>query len=334
MLDQVLEVFGIQPDADLNLMVTNQTLESLTANMLIKLGAVLTNFMPDYVMVHGDTTTTFVASLSAFYKKIPVIHVEAGLRTGFIDKPWPEEANRKLTSILTKMHFAPTKIAKQNLLSEGVASDAIVLTGNTVVDSLKYVSSRIDEEKALFQCLDDEYAALEAGKFVLITGHRRENFGDGMKNICQGIRNAAFKFPSMRFIYAVHLNPKVEEPVNEILGDIANVELVKPLDYVRFIYLMRKCYFIVTDSGGIQEEAMTFKKPMLVTRDVSERQEAVTAGAAILVGTDRQKLETAISNLILDVQFYQSMQAEENPFGDGFAALRIADHMERVCDQH
>lgn len=332
MLNQVLDVFEIQPDIDLDLMTENQTLESLSASMLLKVSDQLSVINPDYVMVHGDTTTTFIASLASFYRKTPVIHVEAGLRTGSINLPWPEEANRKLTSVLTKYHFAPTKTARQNLLNEGVANESIMVTGNTVIDALFYVINQLDETCKLFQTSKiSKYAAIVSKRFVLITGHRRENFGDGMCDICQGILNLALRFPDVHFIYAVHLNPNVAKPVNEILGDRANIELVKPLDYVSFIYLMSKCFFIITDSGGIQEEAMTFKKPMLVTRDVTERQEAVEAGSAILVGTNRKKLENLASKLFLDSEFYQSMQATENPFGDGQASTRIVEYMEKDC---
>lgn len=323
MLDQVLECFSIQPDYDLNVMSDAQSLESLTTKILERIGRVLEIVNPDVMIVHGDTTTTFAAALSAFYKNIPVAHVEAGLRTGDLLRPWPEEANRKLTAVLSELHFAPTEQAKMNLLKEGIKNEKIHVTGNTIVDALKTTEEMICSDKRWLTMLDEEWSARLGPKFVLITGHRRESHGKAMENIFETIKLAAHTYPDVVFLFPVHLNPTIKNVATRCLVGVPNILLERPLDYPSFVYLMKRCHFIITDSGGIQEEALTFRKPMLVTRDISERQEAIQVGAALLVGSDSTKLGNYIDKLILSPEFYESMQVDINPFGDGLASQRI-----------
>jgi UDP-N-acetylglucosamine 2-epimerase (non-hydrolysing) len=325
MLDQVLNLFDIQPDFDLNLMRPGQDLSDITSGVLLGLKPVLAQWRPDAVLVHGDTSTTFAASLAAFYQRIPVGHVEAGLRTGNLYSPWPEEANRKLTSVLAQWHFAPTATSRSNLLLEGVPSSAIHVTGNTVIDALLQVREKIVNSPQLRQQFAQDFSFLDPRKrLVLVTGHRRENFGGGFERICQALTRIAKNHADVQVVYPVHLNPQVQEPVRRLLGDIGNIHLIEPLDYLPFVYLMDKSTLILTDSGGIQEEAPSLGKPVLVMRDTTERPEAVEAGTVKLVGTDADKIATEASTLLTDVQAYQAMAFAHNPYGDGQACQRIA----------
>jgi UDP-N-acetylglucosamine 2-epimerase (non-hydrolysing) len=325
MLDQVLQLFDIQPDFDLNLMRPGQDLSDITSGVLLGLKPVLTQWRPDAVLVHGDTSTTFAASLAAFYQRIPVGHVEAGLRTGNLYSPWPEEANRKLTSVLAQWYFAPTATSRSNLLLEGVPTSAIHVTGNTVIDALLQVREKIVDSPQLRQQFAQEFSFLDPRKrLILVTGHRRENFGDGFERICQALTRIAKNHADVQVVYPVHLNPQVQEPVRRLLGDVGNIHLIEPLDYLPFVYLMDKSTLILTDSGGIQEEAPSLGKPVLVMRDTTERPEAVEAGTVKLVGTDVDKIATEASTLLTDAQAYQAMAFAHNPYGDGQACQRIA----------
>ncbi len=330
MLDQVLDIFNIKPDYDLNIMKKNQDLYDVTVNILTGIKGILEEYRPDLVLVHGDTTTTFATTLASFYQKIDVGHIEAGLRTGNIYSPWPEEANRKLTGVLAKYHFAPTKTAKENLIKEGIDEKNIVITGNTVIDALLLSLKKIQKDKFLENKIRNEYKFPKEvldSKFILITGHRRENFGQGFINICKAIRKLAFHYPDVNFIYPVHLNPNVRKPVNEILSDLKNIYLIEPLDYLPFVYLMSKSYLILTDSGGIQEEAPSLGKPVLVMRDTTERPEAIESGAIKLVGTDKVKIFNEVSLLIENKQEYDKMAQSVNPFGDGKASNKIINFL-------
>lgn len=325
MLDQVLHLFDIVPEYDLNLMKPGQDLTDITANILLALRSVLEDFSPDVVLVHGDTTTTFAASLAAYYKKIPVAHVEAGLRTGNIYSPWPEEMNRKLTGAMAAFHFAPTATSRDNLLRESVEAKRIFVTGNTVIDALHDVVKKIDGDHELKAGLDQQFAFLNSEKrTILITGHRRENFGSGFEEICNALASLA-KRGDVDLVYPVHLNPNVHEPVRRLLGDISNIHLIEPLDYLPFIYLMNRAYLIITDSGGIQEEAPSLGKPVLVIRDTTERPEAVEAGTVKLVGTDSEKICSETNELLDDEVAYKRMAFAHNPYGDGYAAKRIVE---------
>ncbi|GGX60132.1 non-hydrolyzing UDP-N-acetylglucosamine 2-epimerase [Saccharospirillum salsuginis] len=324
MLDQVLRLFHLTPDYDLNLMKPGQGLAELTAAILTGLQSVLEDFKPDLVLVHGDTTTTFITTLAAFYQRIPVGHVEAGLRTGNLYSPWPEEANRKLTGTLARLHFAPTDTARQNLLNEGVSNESIHLTGNTVIDALLDVTDKIRRQPELEAELAGQFDFLDANKrLILVTGHRRESFGSGFENICKALRQIAERYPDAQVLYPVHLNPNVQEPVNRLLKDIDNVFLIAPQDYLPFVYLMNRAYLILTDSGGIQEEAPSLGKPVLVMRDTTERPEAVTAGTVKLVGTDTGLITSAVQELMDDENAYRRMSLSHNPYGDGQACRRI-----------
>lgn len=324
MLDQVLELFDISPQYDLDIMKQGQTLSGITTEILLRIEPVFSNFKPDLVLVHGDTSTTFATALAAYYKQIPVGHVEAGLRTGNIYSPWPEEANRKLTGVLTKFHFAPTEQSRENLLREGVFGENIYVTGNTVIDALLWVKRKLAIDQALQQSLCQRFSFLrEDAKLVLVTGHRRENFGDGFERICGAIAELAEKFPQVDFLYPVHLNPNVREPVGRILSGVNNVHLIDPQDYLPFVYLMTRAYVILTDSGGIQEEAPSLGKPVLVMRETTERPEAVAAGTVLLVGTEQQKIVNAVSELLLNRNAYEKMSFAHNPYGDGAACERI-----------
>lgn len=329
MLDQVLELFEIIPDYDLDLMKKDQDLYDITSGVLLGLRSILNEFKPDMVLVHGDTATTFAATLAAFYQQIPVGHVEAGLRTGNLYSPWPEEANRVLIGRLAKLHFAPTERNQQALLKEHIAAEKITITGNTVIDALQWIVKKItttpDLEKIILNELN-EYGLTDSilqRRCVLITGHRRENFGKGFKNICEALRILASQNKDTHFIYPVHLNPNVQEPVKQLLGDLDNVHLIKPLGYETFVYLMQKSYLVLTDSGGIQEEAPGLGKPVLVMRDTTERPEAIDAGTVKLVGTNAQTICTEMQKLLDDSEHYERMAKAHNPYGDGQACQRI-----------
>jgi UDP-N-acetylglucosamine 2-epimerase (non-hydrolysing) len=326
MLDQVLELFEITPDYDLNLMKTGQTLNEVTARILLDLKPVLQEFKPDVVLVHGDTATTFAASLAAYYEQIAVGHVEAGLRTGNVYSPWPEEGNRKLTGALTKYHFAPTATSQQNLLDENYAQENIVVTGNTVIDALLMVKEKIDHDVDLNATLAASFPMLNDNKkLILVTGHRRESFGGGFERICEALAITAKRYPNAQILYPMHLNPNVREPVNRILKDIDNIFLIEPQQYLPFIYLMTRAHIILTDSGGIQEEAPSLGKPVLVMRDTTERPEAVEAGTVKLVGTDVVVMTSAINELMDNETAYKAMSFAHNPYGDGKTCERILD---------
>ena len=324
MLDQVLELFEIKPDYDLNIMKEKQGLTEITTNILQGMKCILEEYKPDIVLVHGDTATTFASSLAAFYQQISVGHVEAGLRTGNIYSPWPEEANRKLTSALTQYHFAPTSGSEQNLLNEGIAGKSIIVTGNTVIDALLWVKVKIKNNPTVEKALSKHYSFLDKSKrLILVTGHRRESFGDGFEHICEAIRQVALNNEEVQIVYPVHLNPNIQEPVNRLLADIPNIYLIDPQDYLPFVYLMTKSTIILTDSGGIQEEAPCLGKPVLVMRDTTERPEAVEAGTVKLVGTDTKTIVEAVEQLLNNEQAYSKMSKAHNPYGDGKACERI-----------
>ncbi|EJG1648721.1 UDP-N-acetylglucosamine 2-epimerase (non-hydrolyzing) [Vibrio parahaemolyticus] len=326
MLDQVLELFEIVPDYDLNIMQTGQTLNDVTARILLELKPVLQEFQPDVVLVHGDTATTFAASLAAYYEQIPVGHIEAGLRTGNIYSPWPEEANRRLTGALAKYHFAPTETSKQNLLKENFAEEDISVTGNTVIDALLMVQDKIQHDSELNEKLRAQFPILDnSKKLILVTGHRRESFGGGFERICEALASTAQKHPEVQIVYPMHLNPNVREPVNRILAGINNIHLIEPQQYLPFIYLMNRAYIILTDSGGIQEEAPSLGKPVLVMRDTTERPEAVEAGTVKLVGTNKNQIVTCLTTLLQDEQAYKEMSFAHNPYGDGKACKHIIE---------
>lgn len=325
MLDQVLALFGIVPDFDLNLMKPGQDLTDITSNVLLGMRDVFNQWKPDLVFVHGDTTTTMTASLAAFYAKIPVAHVEAGLRTNNIYSPWPEEMNRRMVGRVASLHFAPTETARANLLAEGCADKSIYVTGNTVIDALLNVIEKINTDVTLNQQLHERFAFLREDKrLILVTGHRRENFGQGFEDICNALREIAER-GDVEIVYPVHLNPNVQEPVSRMLGDCPGIHLIEPLDYLPFVYLMNRAYILLTDSGGIQEEAPSLGKPVLVMRDTTERPEAVKAGTVRLVGTDVSRIVSATIELLDDIQKYQSMAQAYNPYGDGQAAQRIVE---------
>ena len=324
MLDQVLKLFSIVPEYDLNIMQPGQGLTEITCRILEGLKPVLESFKPDVVLVHGDTTTTMAASLAAFYQSIPVGHVEAGLRTGDLSSPWPEEGNRTLTGHLATYHFAPTETSRQNLLRENIADNRIAVTGNTVIDALFWVRDRVLSDEALRNELTQRYPFLANGKkMILVTGHRRESFGRGFEQICHALAEIAANNPDVQIVYPVHLNPNVSEPVKRILGHVENVMLIEPQDYLPFVWLMNRAWLILTDSGGIQEEAPSLGKPVLVMRDMTERPEAVSAGTVCLVGTDSQRIVNEVTRLLQDEFAYQAMSRAHNPYGDGQACHRI-----------
>lgn len=326
MLDQVLELFKITPDYDLNLMKAGQTLPEITSRILLELTRVLKEFKPDVILVHGDTATTFAASLAAYYEQIAVGHVEAGLRTGNIYSPWPEEGNRKLTGSLTKYHFAPTNTSKANLLKENYAGENIFVTGNTVIDALLLVKKQIENDVDLNNILTNQFPMLdETKKLILVTGHRRESFGGGFERICEALAQTAKAHPDCQILYPVHLNPNVQEPVNRILKGVNSVHLIEPQQYLPFVYLMNRAHIILTDSGGIQEEAPSLGKPVLVMRDTTERPEAVDAGTVKLVGTDIDRITSALNELLENDAAYKAMSRAHNPYGDGQACQRICD---------
>lgn len=322
MLDQVLDLFGIVPDYDLDLMKPGQDLTDITANVLGGLRPVLAEFQPDIVLVHGDTSTTLAASLAAYYQRIPVGHVEAGLRTGDILSPWPEEVNRKVAGTIARLHFAPTDRSQANLAAENVPAEHIHVTGNTVIDALRDVVARIAEDRVLDAELSGRFDLDPARRLVLVTGHRRESFGGGFERICAALAEIARR-PDVEIIYPVHLNPNVKEPVERLLSGLSNVRLIEPQDYLPFVYLMNRASIILTDSGGIQEEAPSLGKPVLVMRDTTERPEALDAGTVKLVGTDTALIVDSVARLLDDQKAYEEMSFAHNPYGDGQAAQRI-----------
>lgn len=339
MLDQVLDIFDIQPNCDLNIMRQGQDLYDVTARVLTGMRGILREYQPDIVLVHGDTTTSTASALAAFYQQIPVGHVEAGLRTYNIYSPWPEEMNRLLTGRLATYHFAPTLLSKQNLLNEGVRDEMIIVTGNTVIDALYTIISQIKGDRNLEMKLNcqlkssgyDTCRLVDNKKLVLITGHRRENFGDGFIHICQAIKKLTQKYPDVDFVYPMHLNPNVREPIHTIFGtklsDLGNMFFIEPLEYLSFVYLLEKSTIVLTDSGGIQEEAPGLGKPVLVMRDTTERPEALSAGTVKLVGANYEKIVGGISELLDNKNVYEKMSKAVNPYGDGYAACRIVKWM-------
>ena len=339
MLDQVLEIFDITPDYDLNIMKQGQDLYDVTAKVLTGMRAALKEAKPDVVLVHGDTTTSTAAAIAAFYQQIPVGHVEAGLRTHNIYSPWPEEMNRQVTGRIAEYDFAPTQLSRQNLIDEGVSEDKITVTGNTVIDALYWVLEKINGDKTLRKQLEEElkFAGYdterlkECKKLVLITGHRRENFGEGFISICQAIKRLTEKYPDVDFVYPMHLNPNVRKPIHEVFGenleDLGNMFFIEPLSYLPFVFLMEKSDIVLTDSGGIQEEAPGLGKPVLVMRDTTERPEALSAGTVKLVGTDFDKIVSEVSLLLDDKDYHEEMSKAVNPYGDGKACRRIVDFL-------
>ena len=342
MLDQVLHIFDIVPDYDLNIMKQGQDLYDVTSRVLLGMRDVLKEVSPDFVFVHGDTTTSTAAALAAFYQQIPVAHVEAGLRTHNIYSPWPEEMNRQLTGRIASYHFSPTPLSKQNLLKENVDEQHILVTGNTVIDALYWVVDKINTDQTLktplvnqLQKFGYDVSRLSGDKkLVLITGHRRENFGDGFIHICEAIKTLSQKYPDVDFVYPMHLNPNVRRPIHEVFGEhldnLDNMFFIEPLEYLSFVYLMEKSYIVLTDSGGIQEEAPGLGKPVLVMRDTTERPEALTAGTVKLVGTDYDKIVNHVSELIDNPEAYNLMSKAVNPYGDGKACSRIVNFLKEL----
>ena len=337
MLDQVLNIFGIVPDYDLNIMKPGQDLYDVTARILSGMRDILTRTQPDVLLVHGDTTTSMAVALAAFYQQIPVGHVEAGLRTHNIYSPWPEEMNRQITGRIATYHFSPTPLSRENLLREGIDKSRIFVTGNTVIDALYAVVNKMKDDVPLQLSLEKELKAAgydtgrlvteEGRRLVLITGHRRENFGDGFLHICRAIKMLSEKYPDVDFVYPMHLNPNVRKPIKEIFGENcqSNLFFIEPLEYLSFVYLMEKSHIVLTDSGGIQEEAPGLGKPVLVMRDTTERPEALEAGTVKLVGTDYDKIVSEVSSLLDDAQYYEKMSRAVNPYGDGKACERIVN---------
>jgi UDP-N-acetylglucosamine 2-epimerase (non-hydrolysing) len=324
MLDQVLELFEIKPDFDLDIMKASQSLNQITGLVVSGLKPILDKEKPDLVLVHGDTATSFAAGLAAFYNQIPVGHIEAGLRTGNIYSPWPEEANRKLTSAITEYHFAPTQDAKNNLIKENIDSTKIFVTGNTVIDSLFIIKNKLENNQELQKYFSEKFNFLDDNKkLILVTGHRRENFGDGFQEICKALKESAQNNQDIQIVYPVHLNPSVQEPVHSILNDVSNIFLIEPLEYLAFVYLMNKAFIILTDSGGIQEEAPSLGKPVLVMRTNTERPEAVKSGTVKLVGTNSEIIVKEIEVLLRDPEKYLLMSNANNPYGDGNASKNI-----------
>lgn len=330
MLDQVLRVFEIEPDLDLNIMTPGQDLFDVTSGVLLGMRAAFLEHKPDAVLVHGDTTTSFATAMAGFYAGVSVGHVEAGLRTRDVYAPFPEEFNRQVTSKVTRWHFAPTPLSRQNLLDEHVSESHIFVTGNTVIDSLFWVLKRIESDAFRRASIEDFLSSRlpfswQSTRYVLITGHRRENFGDGFIQICKALRDLAGRYPDVHFVYPVHLNPNVQQPVNSVLQGMVNVHLVEPLEYEPFVYLLKHSYIVLTDSGGIQEEAPSLGKPVLVMRDVTERPEAIDAGTVRLVGADRDRIFNSVAELLDAEESYRAMSRANNPYGDGYACGRIVD---------
>jgi len=323
MLDQVLHLFEIKPEFDLDIMKANQNLADITCAVLKGVSNIFKEFKPDRILVHGDTTTTLGATLAAYYEKIPVAHVEAGLRSNNIYSPWPEEINRKLTGGIADLHFAPTQLAANNLLNEGIPENQIVITGNTVIDALLHTQSLLHKNSELQNSIKTKFPFLnDNNKLILVTGHRRESFGDGFQRICEAIAEIA-NLPGVEILYPVHLNPNVQKPVYDLLSKLPNVFLIEPQDYLPFVYLMDRSYLILTDSGGIQEEAPALGKPVLVMRDVTERPEGIAAGTVKLVGTNKEKIISEVTKLITDQNYYNQISFAHNPYGDGKATQRI-----------
>lgn len=334
MLDQVLNIFEINPDYDLNIMKAGQDLFDITANVLYGLKQVLESFKPDIMLVHGDTSTSFSASLAAFYAKVKIGHVEAGLRTYDINSPWPEEANRQLTGILSDFHFAPTENSKQNLINEKKSLEKIFVTGNTVIDALLYTVRNIEKNfsilKKITHNLVNSYPNFGVNRFILVTGHRRENFGNGFVNICEALKEIALANPLIDIVYPVHFNPNVRNIVNETLNNIPNIYLIEPLQYQEFVFLMSKSFFIITDSGGVQEEAPSLGKPVLVMRDTTERPEAIEARTVKLVGAIKENIVREAQLLISDRNEFDKMSTAHNPYGDGTASQKIVEILKNV----
>lgn len=331
MLDQVLSFFEIEPDYDLDLMKPNQNLYGLTSDIIIGLKPILEEFNPDFVYVHGDTTTTMASSIAAFYSGAKVCHVEAGLRTFNMLSPFPEEMNRCVTGVVSNIHFSPTQRSKQNLINENKAENSIVVTGNTVIDALQFSVDKVGnsdfrdiETESLKEIVDTKK------KLILVTGHRRENHGQGFINICEALKQIGLEQPNVQIIYPVHLNPNVQKPVYELLEDIENINLISPLSYPAFVWLMNQSYLIITDSGGVQEEAPSLGKPVLVMRDTTERPEAVDAGTVVLVGTNTQKIIDEATTLLNSTESYNKMSRLHNPYGDGLACKRIVEHISKL----
>lgn len=332
MLDQVLDLFQIIPDYDLNLMKPGQDLTDITANVLQQLKPVIAEFKPNLVLVHGDTTTTLAASLAAYYQRVPVGHVEAGLRTGNILSPWPEEVNRKVAGVITRLHFSPTERSRQNLLAENVPAEHVHVTGNTVIDALQEVVARIANDPALAASLAERLPLDPCRRMILVTGHRRESFGGGFQRICSALRRIAER-PDVEIVYPVHLNPNVKGPVDSLLSGLSNVRLIEPQDYLPFVYLMHRSFLILTDSGGVQEEAPSLGKPVLVMRETTERPEAVDAGTVRLVGTDEDVIVSSVNELLDDQAAYDAMSFAHNPYGDGLAASRIVEQIRAFSNE-
>lgn len=337
MLDQVLNIFNIVPDIDLNLMKDNQTLSELSSNIITSMGKVFESYKPDLVLVHGDTTTATFTAISAFYNHIPIGHIEAGLRTNDIFSPFPEEFNRQVISKISNYNYAPTKSSSDNLIKEGVNQNRIFITGNTVIDSLFWVLNKIEKNSEILNSTETLLNSKlnfnwKNTKFILITGHRRENFGDGFIQICKAILDLAIIYPNIHFVYPVHLNPNVVNPVYEIIGKKSNIHLIEPLDYEPFIFLMKFCYIILTDSGGIQEEAPSLGKPVLVMRNVTERPEAVISGTVKLVGANTDNIKTNIIELLENYNNYQKMSTAYNPYGNGTACNSIFEHLKSIYE--
>ena len=333
MLDQVLNLFNIKPAYDLKIMRTHQKLNELTASILMQMNNIIEVEKPDIVLVHGDTMTTFAATLASYFMQTPIGHIEAGLRTGDLYSPWPEEGNRRLTSTLARYHFAPTNTARDNLLAENIPFGNIIVTGNTVIDAVLAVRDRINSSPSLQSELSTNFPFLtKNSNFVLVTGHRRENFGSGFENICKALRTISLRFPNTQIVYPVHLNPNVQVPVINYLSDINNIHLIPPLDYLQFVYLMMRSEIILTDSGGIQEEAPSLGKPVLLMRDTTERPEAVKAGTVKLVGTTPEKIVLEVSKLLTESDYYLSMSEAHNPYGDGNASEYILNALREWND--
>jgi UDP-N-acetylglucosamine 2-epimerase (non-hydrolysing) len=335
MLDQVLRIFEIVPDIDLNVMKPGQDLVDVTSNILLGVKGVLSSYKPDVVLVHGDTTTTLATAMACFYEGVSIGHIEAGLRTYDLFAPFPEEFNRQVVSKVTRWHFVPTELSRSNLLAERIADGAIILTGNTVIDALHWVLERIEGDAQREQRLAGELSKAlpfdwSKVRFVLITGHRRENFGDGFLQICEALRELAIRFDDVHFVYPVHLNPNVQVPVHSLLAGLANVHLIEPMDYEPFVYLLKHSYTVLTDSGGIQEEAPSLGIPVLVMREVTERPEAVNAGTVELVGAKKDRIIAGVSRLLVDSVHYSNMSRAHNPYGDGQACRRILDVLRNI----
>jgi UDP-N-acetylglucosamine 2-epimerase (non-hydrolysing) len=335
MLDQVLRIFNISPDIDLDLMTPSQDLPSVTSSIILNLQAVINLHKPELVLVHGDTTTAFAASLASFYCGVPVGHVEAGLRTFDINSPFPEEFNRQVVSKIARWHFAPTIESKANLIAENIEDQSVIVTGNTVIDALMWMDSALTSNKNLFSKIDDYFRSIldffpSEQKYILITGHRRENFGKGFLEICAALKELSQKYSSLHFVYPVHLNPNVQKPVNELIGRIENIHLSPPQDYEKFVFLLKHSYFVLTDSGGIQEEAPSLGKPVLVMRESTERPEAVEAGTVILVGANRTTIVSKVTELLESKEIYNAMAEAHNPYGDGKSTSKIVEFLRQI----